>query len=426
MRWTAFVLLVCVCLSPGAAQGDLTAQTTARLNLRAGPGEEYEILDILAAYIPIVIEARDASGVWRLVHTSDRQTRGWVTVYFLAFDKEMPAGALPTSAEQIRAAPTGSTPAASAPEAAQTMQTTARVHLREGPGQEHESLTVLSVGTRLLVDRRSGTWAHVQTADGGWRGWVAAGLLVEAKAVQSASGSVSVPRPAFAIGGRARAIYQRGQSLGNNPHAVSRLGDCNSANPLFLAPFDYGTYTLGETYAHLQETINHFSGSFARQGVAVFGSGSTWTLLDPTWADPAYCEAGETPLACEYRRNKPSVAFISFGTHDSPARFAADLGTVLDYLIEHGVIPVLITKADTVNDNNTIMRQVAAAYGVPLLDFGRMAQSLPNHGVRQDGARLSYRSPLDFTNAYVLEAGHAVRNLMALQMLDAICRGAMR
>ena len=58
---------------------------------------------------------------------------------------------------------------------------------------------------------------------------------------------------------RVRQIYQRGLEMGNDPHAFSKVGDCHSTNPYFLADYDLGpdVYNLGD-YADLQPTIDYF------------------------------------------------------------------------------------------------------------------------------------------------------------------------
>jgi hypothetical protein len=68
------------------------------------------------------------------------------------------------------------------------------------------------------------------------------------------------------------------------------------------------------------ETIREVDGnpldSFSNISIAA-GSGCTSAgALDPTWANPAWCEQSESPLACEYRITNPSVALIMFGTND--------------------------------------------------------------------------------------------------------------
>jgi hypothetical protein len=262
----------------------------------------------------------------------------------------------------------------------------------------------------VVVEAYAGDWARVHTEDGALQGWLVARFLMDADA--------PVPPPIIAVSDRVRDIYQRGLAMGSNPHALSRLGDCNSLNPFFLAPFDAGTYNLGE-YVYLQGVIGHFAGSFAREGVGVHGSTTAAMVFDSTSAHPDYCLPDETPIACEFR-------FVSFGTHDDPLTFADDLRAIADFAIAGGVVPVFVTKADVVNNNNAIMAAVAAEYQIPLLDFGAVAAGLPHLGTREDGARLSYSFPLDFSDPDAMLTGHTVRNLMALQVLDAIWRGVMQ
>ncbi len=64
------------------------------------------------------------------------------------------------------------------------------------------------------------------------------------------------------ISDRVHDIYHYGQTLGNNPHVFSRIGDCASAAPAFLVGFDRN-YNLGE-YTYLQPAIDYFRGSFER------------------------------------------------------------------------------------------------------------------------------------------------------------------
>jgi len=71
------------------------------------------------------------------------------------------------------------------------------------------------------------------------------------------------------ISDRVREIYARGLLMGNNPNAFSKVGDCHSTNPYFLADYDLGpdVYNLGE-YADLQLTIDYFHGSLGRASLA--------------------------------------------------------------------------------------------------------------------------------------------------------------
>ena len=233
----------------------------------------------------------------------------------------------------------------------------------------------------------------------------------------------------FTAGGaRVREIFERGQALGNDPHAFSKVGDCNSELPFFLGRFDSGDYDLGP-YAYLQPAIDYFAGSFGRQSVTVWTGSHAWSVLDPTWANPALCLPGETPLGCEFRLHRPSVVLIRLGTNEaySPALFEQHMRAIIEYSIEQGVIPVLGTKADQLEGSdriNDIVRQLAAEYEVPLWDFGRVASTVPGRGLREDGFHMTWY-PLTYGDPRALQAGHPVHNLTALIALNTVWQGAM-
>jgi hypothetical protein len=224
-----------------------------------------------------------------------------------------------------------------------------------------------------------------------------------------------------------RAIYAQGQALGNNPRAFSKLGDSTIEHPFFLGRFDDGPYNLG-AFGYLKGAIDYFSGSFRRESVAVRRGLHTWSVLDPMWAPKPACNPGEHMLACEFRLNRPSVLFIRLGTNDAgiPKTTDENLREIIEYAIGSGVIPVLGTKADrhegAGNINNTIIRQVAADYQIPLWDFDLIAQTMPGRGLDQDGVHLTTFYAHDYTRPEALQRGYGVYNLTALMMLDMIWR----
>lgn len=230
-------------------------------------------------------------------------------------------------------------------------------------------------------------------------------------------------------GDNVRQIYLNGLARGNNPHAFSKLGDCNSAAPYFLVKFDGGIYDLGP-YSHLQPVIDHFSGSFARASMTVWSGNHVWAVLDPAWANPAHCWAGETPLACELRLNRPSILLIRLGTNEvgSPQLFEQKMREVIEFTIANGTIPVLGTKADRLEGDdsmNGIIRALAEEYDIPLWDFSRVAEQIPSRGLMPDGFHLNYFPP-NYTQALALQSGHPVQNLTALMVLDAVWREVMQ
>ena len=100
---------------------------------------------------------------------------------------------------------------------------------------------------------------------------------------------------------------------------------------------------------------------------------------------------------------------------------------VVEFALEHGTIPVLATKADQRDANdaiNTIIRNMAEEYEVPLWDFGAAAAHIPAHGLAADGVHLTYFPP-DYTQPFTLQSGHGLQNLTALMVLDAVWQDAM-
>ncbi len=244
------------------------------------------------------------------------------------------------------------------------------------------------------------------------------------------------PVPAYISGitSNAHNIFLRGRSLGNRAHAFALVGDSNTDNPVFFAPFDSGNYNLGE-YSYLQEALNYFGGSFARDSVAAVGGFSTAKVLDPAFNDPARCSSSESPLVCEYRLQRPSIALILLGTGDHQIwqGFQDRYRQVVEYTLAQGIIPVLITKADdleSLEDGapngyiNGVSVQMSGDYRVPLLDLRQAVAPLPNRGLLPDGFHYDYPGDgqfANFTDGY-LDYGFNMRNLTGLPVLDALRR----
>lgn len=222
-----------------------------------------------------------------------------------------------------------------------------------------------------------------------------------------------------------RAIFRSGQILGNNPRAFSKVGDSTIENPFFLARFDEGPYNLGE-FARLQGVIDYYAGSFGRQGMSVKRGLHSWTVMDPAWADKRQCQANEGPMACEFRLHRPSIVLIRLGSNDAgaPAYFEQNVRQIVAHSVENGVIPVLGTKADRIegsgNVNNEILRRIAADFEVPLWDFDRVAGTMPGRGLDVDNVHLTTFYAHDYTSPLAMQRGHAMHNLTALVVLDAI------
>ncbi len=227
------------------------------------------------------------------------------------------------------------------------------------------------------------------------------------------------------VGERARQIYQNGLALGNRPGAFSKVGDCESSTEWYLSDFDRGSYNLGP-YTDLAPVVEQFSGSFERRSLATRPGFTAAALLVPLWSARDVCETDELPLACEYRLHRPSIALITVGTNDihRPENFEANLRRVIEYSIAQGVLPVLATKADNLEKDgsiNAVIARLAYEYELPLWNYWRATDPLYRHGLQPDGAHLTW-SPNDFSDPNNFKQAWPLRNLTALQALDAVWR----
>ncbi len=237
------------------------------------------------------------------------------------------------------------------------------------------------------------------------------------------------------ISGRTRQIYQSGLSRGNNPRFFVKVGDSITNNQPFMNGYGSGEYNLGD-YSYLQSSINFFdNGAFIRNSIAAESGFNAAAVQDPIWS-PANCLQNESPLACEYRLMKPSVAVIMYGSVDvqlyGADAFQGYLSQVVQYTISQGIVPILTTFPNGSDyypsqseQFNGVIRSIAASEQIPLIEFRNPALSLPNRGVGEDKFHLS----LNGTNYYIAlngeqnQFGLTLRNLMTLQALDDLRRG---
>jgi len=228
-----------------------------------------------------------------------------------------------------------------------------------------------------------------------------------------------------------REVYQRGLEMGNDPKAFSKVGDCQTNTGFYLVDFDSpGSYSLGE-YAYLQDTIDYYQGSFSRTSLAMRDGYNVAAILTPLRADPKKCEKGETPVACEYRLYRPSIAIISLETNFNN-RPADDYGKymrqIIEYTLDQGIVPILATKGDNIEGDNSInaeIAEIAVEYDIPLWNLWAALQPLPNQGhdtELNDGFHLSFSRNF-FDKPKNMLSGWPWRNLTALQALDAVHKG---
>ena len=218
-----------------------------------------------------------------------------------------------------------------------------------------------------------------------------------------------------------RELYEFGQTLGNDPHGFSILGDCQSTPDSFLGLYvvDEGKYyTLPED---LKETVTYFEESFVRESPTIKPGTTSGALLWPEWHENKYgCEKNEKPLDCELRINNPSFALITIGTHWE-ARNDMYMRKILDALLARGVVPILSTKADNREGDNRLnleTAQLAIEYNIPLWNFWPVTDDLPDRGL--------YTKEIDrqLGDIYLTDEALTRHRYSALQALDAVWRAA--
>ncbi len=330
-----------------------------------------------------------------------------------------------------------------------------------GPGDSHRELTVLPAGVEVRIIERNniGSWVRIQqTRDDGRvmvDGWVLSGYLTLDERLRFSEVPVNdevpqsdrikqqylsvaelyevpvIPRVSEAM----REVYVRGQWLGNQSNVITKVGDSVAANDLYLTPMHLDNYELG-AYDYLAGTIEFFGDSLAEESVAARVGMTTYVVFDPLWADKDVCRANESPLDCEYRLKKPSVAMIFFGGNDVRHMTDEDFDGQMRQLVEEslasGVIPVLSTFScdpdaplwwQSINFNLRL-RDIAAEYEVPLINLWAAARILPDYGLEQDRVHMknSGWDHIKFTKGNEAFYGTTLQNLLAIRMLDEIRR----
>ncbi|MGE5378520.1 MAG: hypothetical protein ACM3XO_25960 [Bacteroidota bacterium] len=218
-----------------------------------------------------------------------------------------------------------------------------------------------------------------------------------------------------------RAIYDYGQTLGNDPHAFSIFGDCQERPADFFGVFESDPTAVAALSPGLQETVANFQGSFNRESPTAQDGTTPGALLWTQWHRGEYgCSFRETPVECELRVHRPSFVIIQIGTHFE-SRNTEYLRKVILQLMDAGVVPILATKADNREKDERINRDMwnlASEYDLPLWNFWAAVSDLPNRGLytRED-------RPLQ-GDVYLTEDASIRHRMTGLEALDAVWRVA--
>ena len=220
---------------------------------------------------------------------------------------------------------------------------------------------------------------------------------------------------------RLRAVLARGEGRRD---WFAKVGDSHTASPAFLECFTGRDVRLGE-HGELDETRRFFHG-WSRESVA---AKSGWHAVQTLGA----------PLREEIEATRPGFAVVLLGTNDTaqtPAEsFERYLQSNVDTLLRAGVVPMLTTvpprgdgdePASMVPEINTIIRAVAQARQVPLIDLFSALDLLPDGGLAGDGVHMQVHTSGGWHGCWLdddaLQAGMNRRNLLTLEALDRVRR----
>lgn len=158
------------------------------------------------------------------------------------------------------------------------------------------------------------------------------------------------------------------------------------------------------------------------------------------WSAWQALSGSPSPLARELAAIAPRFALVQYGTNDIEIgqlhHFADRLFDIVDFLVERGTIPILFTimprrdraaAAVWVPRYNAVIRGIAQARQVPLVDYHRELVRLPGDGLGKDGIHPTTFHGAQGRNACDLGPeglahGYNLRNLLALQALDRASR----
>lgn len=246
---------------------------------------------------------------------------------------------------------------------------------------------------------------------------------------------------------RLRAIAARGKGL--HADVFMKVGDSISdSDTWFMGCFRPGwSYRMLEldTHTDLRPTIDLFAnGRIGETSPLDRQSLSTRVSMGASWAVTPD-DSGVSPLDQEYAAAMPQYATLMYGTNDlmyggDPAAlrgrmwrsYAQHMFTIVDSLIDRGVVPIMYTipyevdRAPYVPVLNALVRGIAQARGVPLVDYYQAMWPLPAHGIGHDGTHPTVYTGDDgvpracwFTSDG-LNSGYNLRNLLTMQALARV------
>jgi len=214
-------------------------------------------------------------------------------------------------------------------------------------------------------------------------------------------------------------VYQHGLSLGNDPHAFSIFGDCQTRPDEFFGVFETDDAFSASLSPELRETVVNFRGSFNRESSTSQDGTTPGALFWTQWHRGEFgCTFSETPVECELRIHRPSFVIIQIGTHFE-SRNTDYLRRIIEQLLDAGVVPILATKADNREKDERVNRDMAllaSEYDLPLWNFWATVSDLPNRGLYTRDDR-----PLQ-GDIYLTDEAARIHRMTGLEALNVVWR----
>ncbi len=212
-------------------------------------------------------------------------------------------------------------------------------------------------------------------------------------------------------------IYMKAVEAGRDSSHYSIMGDCQAPTWRMFGHFEYQSFSLPDDFKYLQPTLDQYKGQWIRDAVTVNSGFTVASLFSTAWANQDLCGATETPIDCELRINNSPVSLIMLGTNWGSGRneeFDTNLRKAVAYLIDHNVLPIIVTKGEATDPDfplNQIMAEVAYDFDIPLWNFWAGIQDLDNQGLETELLNNIYHLSID---------SYPVKRWTGLQTLQAL------
>lgn len=306
----------------------LSGYVNSNINVRSGPGANFDSLGLIAPTTTVWVIGKDSSGTWYLIQYEQApQQVGWVTSQYVAVTGNLARLPILDIPPYVAATATSAVTPIPTPAGAITGQTSQQVNVRGGPGTVYDVLGQVPAGQAVVITGRNetSTWLQILFAESpNQRGWVAALYLrVEQEldevpfldqngnplmvSDENGAAGLATPTPGPAFNDSDSASRPLA-SLEINPF-VSRLASFEDA---VSAPQGDGSDFVSINLAGQQPVRALLSVSCSGQGeVLISSQAAGWPLKGCTDAPVAFTLQPGTPYLLEIAAGEPAAGPVS-------------------------------------------------------------------------------------------------------------------